>query len=346
VLTQIPGSLVSRLYRDAHADRWHVPVDDFARALERSAAKALGASASAGEVEKYLRSLRLEELALACACASGHEAAWEHFVLKYRPILYRSADALDPGGGARDLADSLYADLFGLQEAAAGERRSLFRYFHGRSSLATWLRAVLSQRVVDRARAAKRTTSLPDDESAEPLRAEPVRAQGSVFASELDPERRRYVALIHAAFAAALAGLDPRERLRLLYYYAHGLTLAETGRLTHEHEASVSRHLSAARKKIRRDVEQHLGAEGLDAAEIARCFEYVSEDSGLLDLDRMLNAAPAARNSAAAVLLTETSRTDRAAVALSAGAERSERSERLELSEPSEPPERFKKVIR
>ena len=37
-------------------------------------------------------------------------------MLEYRPILYRAADALDPSGGARDLADSLYADLYGLRK--------------------------------------------------------------------------------------------------------------------------------------------------------------------------------------------------------------------------------------
>jgi RNA polymerase sigma factor (sigma-70 family) len=195
---------------------------------------------------------------------------------------------MDPGGGARELADSLYADLFGLDiapgrlEAAPttvqsrGERRSLFRYFHGRSSLATWLRAVLAQRQVDRARAAKRTAPLPEEGPDSPA----VRAP--------DPDRNRYLALIHAAFRDAVARLDPRDRLRLLYYYAQGLTLAQAGRLLHEHEASVSRHLSAAKKAIRRDVERHLRDAGLDPDEIGRCFAYVTEDAGPLDLDRLL----------------------------------------------------------
>ena len=272
-------ALVDRLYRQARADRWQVPVDHFARALDGSAAKAFaGRTPSPREQERYLGSLRLEELALACACAAGNDAAWEHFVLEYRPILYRAADALDPSGGARELADSLYADLFGLQGDPPSERRSLFRYFHGRSSLATWLRAVLAQRLVDRARVRARTAPLPDEE---PAAAQPAP----------DPDRGRYLTLIHGAFRDALGRLDPRDRLRLLYYYAHGLTLAETGRLLREHEASVSRHLSSARKTIRREVERQLReAAGLDADEIERCFAYVSEDPGSLDLDTLLQA--------------------------------------------------------
>ena len=277
--TRIDEAVVERLYRQANAGRWQVPVDHFTAALEASAAKAFaGRTPSARDLERYLDSLRLEELALACACAAGHDAAWDHFVLEYRPVLYRAADAMDPGGGARELADSLYGDLFGLQ---TGERRSLFRYFHGRSSLATWLRAVLAQRLVDRARARTRTAPLPDEEPAAPAAQTP------------DPDRDRYLPLIHAAFRDALARLDARDRLRLLYYYAQGLTLAQTGRLLREHEASVSRHLSSARKTIRREVERQLREAALEPDEIERCFAYVTEDAGPLDLDRLLNDSAA-----------------------------------------------------
>jgi RNA polymerase sigma factor (sigma-70 family) len=209
---------------------------------------------------------------------------------------------MDSSGGARELADALYADLFGMQVdpsstpvdpastsvvsgfSRTGQRRSLFRYFHGRSSLATWLRAVLAQRLVDRARARTRTAPLPDEEPAAPAQPAP------------DPDRDRYLVLIHAAFRDALARLDARDRLRLLYYYARGLTLAQTGRLLREHEASVSRHLSSARKTIRRAVERQLREAALDPNEIERCFTYVTEDAGPLDLDRLLNDSAAARN--------------------------------------------------
>jgi RNA polymerase sigma factor (sigma-70 family) len=307
--TRIDEALVDRLYRQANASRWQVPLDHFASALEASAAKAFASRTPAPrDVERYLGSLRLEELALACACAAGNEAAWDHFVLEYRPVLYRAADAMDPSGGARELADSLYADLFGLQvdppstsvdrtstavvsgfSRTGGERRSLFRYFHGRSSLATWLRAVLAQRLVDRSRARVRTVPLPDKEPAAPANQVP------------DPDRGRYLPLIHAAFRDALARLDARDRLRLLYYYAQGLTLAQTGRLLREHEASVSRHLSSARKTIRREVERQLREAGLDPDELERCFAYVTEDAGLLDLERLLSDATDARNPAADV---------------------------------------------
>ena len=39
------------------------------------------------------------DLALARRCAAGEEQAWQQFVLEFRPVLYRAADALDPSGG-------------------------------------------------------------------------------------------------------------------------------------------------------------------------------------------------------------------------------------------------------
>ena len=220
-----------------------------------------------------------EDVELARACAEGDEQAWERFVLTYRPILYRAADALDPSGGAREIADSLYAELFGLRERD-GERLSLFRYFQGRSSLATWLRAVLAQRFVDRVRAGRRVESLPDDE---------VATSAATPAVELiDPERPRRLALMQQALTRAIGGLESRDRLRFACYYAQDLTLAQTGTLLGEHEATCSRQLARTRKALRADVERQLHADGLDAGAIAECAAALSEDAGPLDIKELL----------------------------------------------------------
>ena len=278
---QIDDRLVERLYREANGGQWRLPVERFARALEASADRAFaGRSPDARELERYLGALHLDDLALACACAEGDDLAWEHFVLEQRPLLYRAADALDPSGGARDLADSLYADLFGLRDRDS-ERQSLFRYFHGRSSLTTWLRAVLAQRHVDRLRASRRSEPLPDEDSSSALAA-PV--------LPIEPERARHLGLIQEALAQAVARLSPRDRLRLACYYAQELTLAQTGRMLGEHEATSSRQLARTRQAIRADVEMRLRTKaGLADAEIAQCFASVAEDAGTLDLSRLLD---------------------------------------------------------
>ena len=95
-------AVVERLYRRAGAAHWSLSREAFGETLHRSAQKFAGGSErTAKEIERYLESLHLEDLALACACAGGHDAAWERFILTLRPALYRSADAIDPTGGAR-----------------------------------------------------------------------------------------------------------------------------------------------------------------------------------------------------------------------------------------------------
>src|SRR5262245_25915509 len=279
---------VRRLLARTQAARWHVTVETFADALRASAAKAFsGETPSSSDLRKYLESLHVEDLVLACACAGGDDTAWEHFVRTLRPVLYRAADAIDATGNARELADSLYADLYGLSEKG-GVRQSLFRYFHGRSSLATWLRAVLAQRHIDRLRSGRRLESLPDESSVESAVAPPV---------PLDPGRERYVTLIHDALTRALNQLEPRDRLRLACYYAQDMTLAQIGRLIGEHEATVSRNLSRARRDVREAVEEHLRTNvGLSDAEIEACFQSVTEDAGTLDLDEMLVRQSSARS--------------------------------------------------
>src|SRR5215213_1198174 len=145
-----------RLYRTSDAARWKVPAEVLTNALERSAEKTFAdRSPSESELDRYFDSLHLTDLALACACAVGRDEAWDYFVREFRPGMYRAADAIDASGGAREIAEALYAELFGLKELN-GVRQSVFRYFHGRSSLATWLRSLIAQRYVDRFRESRR----------------------------------------------------------------------------------------------------------------------------------------------------------------------------------------------
>ena len=217
-----------------------------------------------------------EDLELARLCAEGDERAWERFVREYRPLLYRAADALDHTQGAREIADSLYADLFGIK-MSDGQRQSLFRYYQGRSSLATWLRAVLAQRYVDRVRVLRKMDLPPAEDAV------------TVHAGEPDPERVRYIGLVRQALARAVASLTARDRLRLGCYYVQELTLAETGRLMNESEATSSRRLARSRATLRQDVERQLREEaGLNDTQIAECFASVADDPGPLDLKQVI----------------------------------------------------------
>lgn len=285
-VTGLSAALIERLHAKARAEKWQLSAaadGPFAEALLRSVEHHFSGQISAQGTESYLDSLHLEDLALACACAEGNGAAWEHFVREFRPALYAAARAI-ASESARELADSLYAELFGVSETGK-ERKSLFRYFHGRSKLSTWLRAVLAQRHVDALRAARRTESLDNEgerasggelSSGEPSSRTGVLPYARTTAASVDTERDRYLALLQASLTAALAGLEPRDRLRLSYYYVQDLTLAQTGRLLGEHEATVSRKLDRTRRELRKQVESALAGapHRLNAAQLELCFEY------------------------------------------------------------------------
>ena len=258
-----------RWYHDSGAQRWGVTPDVFAQALDRSTAKAFaGRTPTPSEIERYHASLHLKDLALACACAEGNNDAWDHFVAELRPALYRAADAIDRTGAARELADAIYGELFS---------KSLFRYFHGRSSLATWLRSLLSQRYIDRYRQTRRLEPLPEEESSAHVGPPPTH------------EHAKFVDVMQEVLTAAMAALSPRDRLRLGCYYAQKLTLVQIGRLTAESEATVSRQLARTRREVGDDVKRRLRVDHqFSDAEIAECISSVSDDPGTLDLSLLL----------------------------------------------------------
>ena len=247
-------------------------------------------------IQAYLGSLNVADLALACACSDGNAAAWDFFMARYRPELYRAGRAIAGEAAGRELADSLYAELYGLREVA-GQRKSLFDYFLGRSKLTTWLHAILARRHVDGIRRARRTEPLEEGEAGEraytaqqsSLRNASATSFANSAASSPDPERNRFLAILQTVLTAALDELAPRDRLRLAYYYVEGLTLAEIGRLVGEHEATVSRKLERTRREIRKRVEGALRQEKkLSAAQLQLCYEYAREEWPF-DLTRALS---------------------------------------------------------
>jgi RNA polymerase sigma factor (sigma-70 family) len=273
-------SLLARAFKRSNAARWSLSQASFALALERSVASRFATEVrTPALVAEYVDSLNLEELALACACAEGHASAWSYFIDCHRPGLRAAARAIAGDAAGAELADSIYAELYGLEERD-GRRRSLFDYFHGRSRLSTWLRAILAQRHVDRVRIEKRLE--PFDET---VHGESATAPTS---GPPDAERTRFARLAQRALSTAIRRLAPPDRLRLSAYYLQRLTLAEIGRLVGEHEATVSRKLDRLRRQLRGDVERSLRDEhGLDEAQIRACFEYALDDAGL-DLERVL----------------------------------------------------------
>lgn len=295
---------VDSLYSHSRASEWTLSRQQFAAALDRSIRKRFAeCSLTQKALEDYLETLHINDLALAAACIEGSEAAWEYFVSTYRGYLRASAAVITKnsrsGTDAQELADSLFAELYGLVDGKRGEA-SLFRYFHGRSSVKTWLRTILVQRHVDRLRQSRRLEPLElgDGEARPDLLQKGITPAG-------DPHRGQYLRRFTSSLTVCLSALHPEDRRRLELYYVREKTLAEVGRLLGEHESSVSRNLERARRELRSKVEECLRNGGPPAAqepasrpmtdaEIDLCFQYAAEDAPI-DFRQLFPERPSRR---------------------------------------------------
>jgi len=252
-----PSPYLAALYEQSGGRELGLSVDDFAAALRDASGRHLS-GASEREIEKFHRGLHLEDLALARACAQGIEAAWDRFLSRHRAKLFEMATAIarDESVG-RELADSLYTDLFGTRQAADGRRISKLASYTGRGSLEGWLRTVLAQEYVNRYRSQRRTAEF--DESVQP--AAPAREEPGI-----DPR-------LDAAVGEALAELSAEERVLMASYYLDGRTLAEIGRMERVHESTVSRRIDRLTAELRKRVVRGLCRRGMSARAAEEAME-------------------------------------------------------------------------
>jgi RNA polymerase sigma-70 factor (ECF subfamily) len=228
----------------------------------------------------FLKSLKVDDLMLARACAKGDERAWEIFLTRYREVLYRAAYALakDESAG-RDLADSLYADLYGMAEN--GVRRSRLDSFMGRGSLAGWLRAVLAQRYVDGYRRTRREENL-DEQEMERL---PVAS-----APEAAPATPEDLRLLGHSVAMVLSAMDAEGRFLLAAYYLDGRALWQIAKLLGVHESTISRRLDRLTGTLRKAVLNELQKAGLSRRAAQEALEVDVRDIEL-NIRKLLQGA-------------------------------------------------------
>ncbi len=275
---------IDRLYSTSNAAAWHVSRKSFADALWQSFERRFGANVrtvTRAEAATFLDSLHAADLALAIGCRDGDADAWRHLVATYRaPVDAFARAVLGNSSRAGEIADSLWADLYGLR-GADSDRRSPLAHYGGRSSLMSWLRVVVTRLEADQWRATRRMEPLHEDRDGNSS----VIADGTAIP---DPDRARLLAALERSLNEALNALSPDDRLRLSYYYVQNLTLAQTAALIGEHESSASRNLARARTAIRDQVTRTLRREyHFSDDQIGQCFEYATGDWPF-DLGRML----------------------------------------------------------
>jgi len=237
----VVNELLAELHAKAGCERVGLTRESFSAILCEVGTKHGAGSESDARI--FLLSLRVDELALARACAAGDNSAWEIFLTRYREKLYLSALRIArEDSAARELADGLYADLYGTT-TRDGQRVSKLASYTGRGSLEGWLRTVLAQEYVNRYRRTKRLVSL-DEESEEGVQFRAPEPDPVVH-----PDNR-----LARATDDVLAGLPAEDRMVLSAYYLDGRTLAEIARMLGVHESTISRKLDKLAKTLRKQI--------------------------------------------------------------------------------------------
>ncbi|MDE3135199.1 MAG: sigma-70 family RNA polymerase sigma factor [Acidobacteriota bacterium] len=275
-------SLAQELYRKSGAGTYGLGSGEFAAILAEIADRYLPAGSSESEIENLYRGLHVEEIALARACAAGSERAWEEFMSRYREKLRAAALAITRDDSrARELADSLYADLFGTP-TRDGRRISKLAHYCGRGSLAGWLRTVLAQSYVNNYRDARHTVSLDSEGEGR----EPGHAPEADAAPAID-------ARLDAATDEALASISAEDRYLLACYFLDERTLAEIGKILRVHESTISRRLGKLTESLRECILAGLRSRGMTDRQAQEALEVDVRDIAV-DIRRRLTQDSAA----------------------------------------------------
>ena len=244
--------LLSELYQKSGALQFGMSKTDFCSILVAVAEKYIPPDASQEDLRDFYLSLRVEELALARSCAQGDERAWEEFFTRYREKLHDTALAITrEDSRARELAGSIYADLYGTGNRD-GQRISKLTYYNGRGSLEGWLRTVLAQEYVNRYRKRKRLVSL-DEEAEEGVQFAAVAAEP---VASTDPR-------LEQAIDQALKELEAEDKFVLASYFLDNRTLAEVARSLGVHESTISRKVDKLAKSLRKQILNNLTRNGM-----------------------------------------------------------------------------------
>ena len=250
-------AVTAELWSGCDAARWGLTRDEFDQILfDAGTARNFGLTEISGatqvtrkQQQAFFAGMCIGELALARACARGNERAWEHFIATYRQPLTRAAIAITGSETlGRDLADQLYAELYGLS-VRDGQRRCPLLSYRGRGSLMGWLRTTLAQRHVDHYRRTRRE--------------EPIEEFDAPAPDPLSQTPARELSLLEQAIEQAVSGCDAEERFLLAAYYLDEQTLLEIGRVLGVHEATVSRRLHRATGQIRKQILKNLQRNGM-----------------------------------------------------------------------------------
>lgn len=248
------------------------------------------------EIGKFIDEIQADDLCLIIACERGDESAWNDLVKRFTTTVRSAArSATANEDAAEDLAQSIWAELYGLRVRNDGRRASKLAYYSGRGSLAGWLRAVVAQLSVDTFRKQSKLVQTEEDADLDRLArdARVSETQAFVVSAVSNPEQslsNRFAQTdLHDALGKAVQELAAEDRLLVKLYYFDNLRLREAGLVLGVHEATASRRLTRIQTDLRKRVSQILiGERGWTAVETERSFAEVAQYLDT-DLEALIN---------------------------------------------------------
>ena len=236
------------------------------------------------EIAKFIDDMQADDLCLIIACERGDEGAWTDLVERFTPTVRSAArSASSNEDAAEDLAQSIWAELYGLRTRKDGMPASKLAYYSGRGSLAGWLRAVVAQLAVDMFRKQSRLVQTEEDTDLDRLAREAKVTEGqAVLAGIPNPEEsmsNRFAQTdMQQALSRSVEELQAEDRLLVKLYYFDNLRLREAGAVLGVHEATASRRLTRIQSDLRKRVTKILIDErGWTQSETERSFSELAQ---------------------------------------------------------------------
>jgi RNA polymerase sigma-70 factor (ECF subfamily) len=214
--------------------------------------------------DRVIRTMHAADLYLAAACAEGEPAAIAVFEATLVPPLRRALTKLS---AASSTLDESVQRVVIMVLVGDGKPPQIAGY-SGRGTLTSWLRTI-AVRTTRRMLGTEQSQATTDDDEIAAL-------PSAVRDPELELLRVRYRDTVRAAFAAAFASLETRERNVLRQYHIDGLTIDQLAALYRVNRATTARWVAGARLAVVKATrDQLVTAAGVPAGEVDSVIRLV-----------------------------------------------------------------------
>jgi RNA polymerase sigma factor (sigma-70 family) len=189
---------------------------------------------------EYVRTLRLDDLYLATACTLRDEAAWAECGRDHFQFMRDFGRRFLSGSQSADLVDHVIADLW---------ERGKLRAFHGRSTLRTWLGAVVTHAALNEVKGLRKAGERREGGSS---------AAAAGHGAAHGPENTESERLLTDAAGDAIRSVPADDKLLLLLHYEQGLSLEQISAVVGTSKATLSRRLARIRGAVRERIDETL----------------------------------------------------------------------------------------